>query len=169
MLEYEPTELLSQVTNNSESLIAEIFRNASKIESLDKKISIRLMIKEIEKHKHDLPLFPYSHYTIFHSNCLWEALKRKAVEPKKVEIYLFSSLEDPMHFIWKYQGKYFHFRRAFGKARTEVFLEGYIEPYPCEEHIKKFIRVDNHLNGLIKPQGYRPLEIATLFFSKLFR
>lgn len=142
----EPTDLLTQVTESSEQLIANIFKNANQVEELDSKISIKSMIKEIERHKFNLPLHIYNHFTVFHSNCLWESLKRKAAEPKNVEIYLFSSPEDPMHFIWKYKNRYLHFRRAFGAPRAEVFLKGYIEPYPNEKHIQSFVRVDTYLN-----------------------
>ena len=73
----EPTDLLTQVTRNSDHLIKSIFKNANQIEELDNKISIRSMIREIDQHKFKLPLHIYNHFTVFHSNCLWESPKTK--------------------------------------------------------------------------------------------
>ena len=141
----EATDLLTRVTRNSDQLVASIFDNANQIEELDKQISIRSMIEEIDRHKFELPRHIYNNFTVFHSNCLWESLKRKAADPENIEIYMFCTPDDPMHFVWKFSNQYFHFRRAFGKPRAEVFLKGYIEPYPTEKNIENFVRVDTFL------------------------
>ena len=142
----EPTDLLTQVTRSSDHLIKSIFKNANQIEELDNKISIRSMIREIDQHKFKLPLHIYNHFTVFHSNCLWESLKRKAAEPANVEIYLFSTPEDLCTLFGNIKIDISTLGRAFGGPRAEVFLKGYIEPYPNEKHIDSFVRVDTYLN-----------------------
>ena len=138
----EPVELLNQVTQKTDALVSAIFNNTNQIDMLDEQISIRSMIGEMEKHKHDLPRHLFNNYTIFHSNCLWESLKRKAATPDDVEIFISISPEDPMHFVWRYKRQYFHFRRAFGDPRAEVFLKGYIEPFSNKKAIRNLKRVD---------------------------
>ena len=144
-----------------------IFKSEQEINSIASKISLQPFIEELLRNQEKLPRFPYNHYTIFHSNCLWESIKKKAEFPSEVEIYLSSTKSDPMHFIWKKEEQFFHFRRAFGGPRTEVFLEGYIEPYPATDKIDHLIRVDTFLEDKRKtPLGIMALELSFNFYPK---